>query len=200
MKYITVNLLGADAPRAGGLPIPAGVDLDPGLIAVVLVGGILAFGLPQFATWGVDHFLNDPATAQIDAMKNEVSRSKSGSQQLVERQKELEGLETDLNSLQGLVGHGGTWAAVLEELRAITPTDAWLTDLRTDGNHIEVTGNALDYKAVAYFYTNFQNSRNFAGPVLGAITEDAATQGAGGRHVVKFTIRASLIAPGLSGS
>jgi len=200
MKYITVNLLGEAAPRPSALALPAGVDLDAGLIAVVIVGGIVAFGVPQLATWGVERFLNEPATAQIEAMKNEVGRSKIGSQQLVERQKELEGLEGDLRSLQGLIGPGGTWAGVLEELRAITPTDLWLTDVKTEGQHIEVSGAALDYKAVAYFYTNFQNSRNFAGPVMGSVSEDAAAQGAGGRNIVRFTIRASIIAPGVTGS
>jgi len=196
MKTITINLLGGDAQKPSGLPIPSGIDLDPVLILIALVGLVMSFGLPNVLTWGVDHFLNEPADRQIQDQKAQMAKNTSGSQRMLERQKVLEGLENDLKALQGLVGQGGTWAGVLEELRAITPTDLWLTDLKTDGNRIEVNGSALDYKAVAYFYTNFQNSRNFAGPILGAINQ---TAGDNGRDVVRFSLRATIVTPGLSG-
>lgn len=196
MKYININLLGPEAQKPSGLAMPAGLDLDPVLIGIVVLGALFSLGVPNVLTWGVDKFLNEPASATIDANTRKLQGLKSGSLQLVERQKELETLEADLRSLQGLVGVGGRWASILEELRAITPTDLWLTSLKTEGDKIEMTGAALDYKAVAYFYTNFQNSRNFAGPILGTVAEQAGADGS--RPVVQFTMRASIVTPGVS--
>lgn len=195
MKTININLLGPEAQKTPAIPIPAGIDIDPIMIVIVLVGLAVSFGMPNVLTWGVDRFLNEPADRTLQEQKAEISRNKSGSQQLVERQKELEGLETDLKSLQGLVGHGGRWASILEELRAITPTDLWLTELRTDGSQLELSGAALDYKAVAYLYTNFQNARSFAGPILGNISEESGVSE--GRPIVRFAMRASIVTPGL---
>lgn len=197
MKYININLLGPDAQKPSALPIPAGLEFDPVLIGIVLLGSLVSFGLPNVLTWGVEKFLNEPAASTIDANTKKLQGLKSGSLQLVERQKELETLEADLRALQGLVGVGGRWASILEELRAITPTDLWLTGLKTEGDKLEMTGSALDYKAVAYFYTNFQNARNFAGPILGTVAEQAGIDGS--RPVVQFTMRASIVTPGVGG-
>ena len=196
MKYININLLGPEAQRSSGLAIPAGVDIDPVLIGIGAGGLLVAFAVPHMMAWGVDSFLNGPADQRIRAQEEEIKKNASGSQLLVERQKELQGLESDYQALQGLVGVGGTWASILEELRAITPTDLWLTEFKTDGGRIELAGSALDYKAVAYFYTNFQNSRNFAGPVLNAVSEESGT----GRATVRFSLRATIVTPGISGS
>ncbi len=197
MKYININLLGPEVQKTSALPIPAGIDLDPILIGIVVLGATLSFGLPNVLTWGVDTFLSAPADVTIAANNQKIKGLQSGSLQLVERQKELEALETDLHSLQGLVGLGGTWASILEELRAVTPTDLWLTQVTAENDKLEMTGAALDYKAVAYFYTNFQNSRNFAGPILGTVAEEAGGEGA--RPVVRFTMRVSIVTPGVSG-
>ncbi|MNX71485.1 Fimbrial assembly protein (PilN) [compost metagenome] len=95
-----------------------------------------------------------------------------------------------------LARQSATWKSVLEEVRDLTPTDAWLTRLSIDGgNKLKIEGKALDYRAIAFFYTNFQNANHFARPVLGSLQSESV----GGQAVIRFNLDCDINDQGLGG-
>ncbi|MBI6547009.1 MAG: PilN domain-containing protein [Cyanobacteria bacterium NC_groundwater_1444_Ag_S-0.65um_54_12] len=192
MRTININLLAPEPAAATGLSLPSQLDIDPLLILIGVIGVAVSFGIPNLTKWGVITFLCEPADRQIAEQEAELKHSEHGSQELVKRQKLVEGLETDYQVLQGLFSKRGVWVNILEELRGLTPTDVWFDSLTTTGNDITIVGNALDYRAIAYFYTNFQHARNFTAPSLSGIKLGAA----GDQSLVSFTLKATLAGAG----
>ena len=187
MKPITINLLGAET-KAVALALPSATQLDMPLVTIVAIGLIAVLGLPPLALWVVDTFLVNPATAQSDDLTRQIGQNKGAVKQLNLLQADVTKRQHDLDELEGLVGRGGGWASTLEELRNLTPTDLWLTSFRADSGGVSLSGDALAYKDVAYFYTNLQNARNFSAPIL----SNVAITTLAGQQVVQFSLHAAI--------
>jgi Tfp pilus assembly protein PilN len=190
MKTITINLLGDGTSEKFGLP---GLDVDPQLIVTAALSLGLGLLTPNVANMVLQHFLITPAIEQVAQLDQQIGASGTKATQLSNTQKEIEALESDYRVLLQLTQESGRWKDMLEELRDLTPTDMWFTQLNVDGNsRLMLTGYALDYRAVAFFYTNLQKSQSFARPVLGAIGSSVID----GQPVIQFQVDCDLNAPG----
>lgn len=168
MKTITINLLGESSSEKMGIP---GLDIDPQLL--IVAGLSLGLGLftPYVANMVLQHLLINPAIERVAQLDQEIGASGSKATKLANTQKEIDALESDYQVLLQLTRESGRWKDMFEELRDLTPTDMWFTSLGVGTNtKLTLTGYALDYRAVAFFYTNLQKSRSFSRPVLGAIS------------------------------
>lgn len=187
MKTIDINLIG-DRP-ASRLALAPELNIDPGLL-IAAVGGLAgAFLLPTLIGMVLDNFLITPTDAEIAQMKAKTGQSQAKSKEIEEIQKKAEALEGDYETLLVLAKQSGAWKTVLEEVRDLTPTDTWLTRLAiVEGTKLRLEGTALDYRSIAYFYTNLQNAGNFNHPVLGGLQSDAL----GPQTVIRFTVDCDL--------
>ena len=192
MKLLSINLL---APEDRSLSLGLAVDaqqLDPVLIGVIASGLVAVLALPPLVTWAIDTLLVNPATSQSQDLAAQINRNNGAGRKVKELQAEVDARKQDLAELEGIVGQGGHWGSTLEELRNLTPTNLWLTELKAASDDVDLTGEALDYKDVAYFYTNLQNAHDFAAPVLGTISMSSV----GSQAVVGFTLHATIVSPG----
>jgi Tfp pilus assembly protein PilN len=181
---INVNLLGEQADERIRLPI----DQDMLVLMGIGVGGmILAMLLPLIVNLFLSSVLIARENSEAERLDSILGRSSGELQQLDKKKEQLRSLESELTYLQSLMGQGAVWPTLMEELRVITPTEMWLTSVGINGNSLTVSAVALNYRAVAYFYTNLQNSTNFADPVLGAIsTNENAQKTPGALNTIAF--------------
>lgn len=192
MKIININLLG---DRPGNL-LPAGLNIDPDLLVKGVVGAVLAFLIPTLTVFSVDTFLLGPAVAENEQILRDLGANNNAGKDLKKDKEKAEALEKDYEVLLGIAGQSATWKSVLEEVRDLTPTDAWLTRLSIEsGNKLRLEGKALDYRAIAFFYTNFQNANHFARPVLGSLQ----SEGIGGQAIIRFSLDCDINVKGLGG-
>lgn len=187
MKTITINLLGESSSESK-LALP-GLDIDPQLLITAVLALGLGFLTPNVANWVLQTFMINPAVEQVAQLEQEIGASGNKATQLAQTQKEIESLESDYRVLLKLTQESGRWKDVFEELRDLTPTDMWFTGLTVgDNSKLTLTGYALDYRAVAFFYTNLQKSRSFARPVLGSIGSSVID----GQPVIQFQVDCDL--------
>ena len=183
MKTITINLLGETSSESK-LAIP-GLDIDPQLLITAALSLGLGLLVPNVANTVLQNFMINPAMEKVAQLDTEIGASGNKATQLAKTQKDIEALESDYRVLLGITQESGRWKDMFEELRDLTPTDMWFTALAVDGNtRLTLTGYALDYRAVAFFYTNLQKSRSFARPVLGAIGSSVID----GQPVIQFQV------------
>lgn len=186
MKTIEINLLGDLQPEPSlQLPDLAG-RIDGQLIKTLVIAVLIAFVPPALGSVVVDH-MTDQANAQLAELQNQISSNRRDASAIEALQQRVAATEQEVQDLQGLLAQGASnpWAPTLEEIRALTPTNLWLTGLSASNGSVSMTGTALDYDAIAYFYANLQHAHNLANPVLGAVTQDSAGQ-------VNFSLTASL--------
>ncbi|MNK52841.1 Fimbrial assembly protein (PilN) [compost metagenome] len=186
MKTITINLLGESSSDKLTLP---GLDIDPQLLITAALSLGLGFLTPNIANWVLQTFMITPSIERVAQLEQEIGASGNKATKLANTQKEIESLESDYRVLLKLTQESGRWKDVFEELRDLTPTDMWFTGLNVaDNSKLTLTGYALDYRAVAFFYTNLQKSRGFARPVLGSI----GTSTIDGQPVIQFQVDCDL--------
>ncbi|MEB3298614.1 MAG: PilN domain-containing protein [Candidatus Sericytochromatia bacterium] len=179
MKVLKVNLLPPEVKEFAGIQLPPYIaNLDPGLVFIVLVGTLSALLLPAGLTGFVETSLLAPAEEQIKVQDTELTKTKAGQRALLARQKALQAKESAYTALQAKIERSNPWAEVLEELRMLTPTDLWLTDLTANGDGFVLKGASLDSRSVAYLYTNLQTARHFSDPVLRPIRLQSDKEGA----------------------
>lgn len=194
MKTININLIG-DRP-ASKLALAPELDIDPGLLIAAVGGFAGAFLLPTMIGMVLDNFLITPTQAEIDRLKQSTNQSQVKTKEIARIQKEAEALEGDYNTLLTLAKQSGAWKTVLEEVRDLTPTDMWLTKLAIEGgSKLKLEGTALDYRSIAFFYTNLQNAGNFNHPVLGGLQSETM----GPQTVIRFTVDCDLAATPVGG-
>lgn len=194
MKTININLIG-DRPSAG-LALAPELNIDPGLLLAAVGGLAGAFLLPTVVGMVLDNFLISPTQDEISRLKASTTQSTAKGKEIERIQKQAEALEGDYNTLLSLAKQSGTWKTVLEEVRDLTPTDMWLTRLTiAEGSKLRLEGTALDYRAIAFFYTNLQNAANFNHPVLGGLQSDPM----GGQTVIRFSVDCDLAAEAVGG-
>lgn len=194
MKTININLIG-DRPTAG-LALAPELNIDPGLLIAAVGGFAGAFLLPTLIGMVLDNFLIAPTSAEIEQLKASTSQSLVKTKEIERIQKQAEALEGDYTTLLNLAKQTGTWKTVLEEVRDLTPTDTWLTHLNIEGgSKLKLEGTALDYRSIAFFYTNLQNASNFNHPVLGGLQSDSV----GGQTVIRFTVDCDLATEAVGG-
>jgi len=168
MKTITINLLGETSSESK-LAI-SGLDIDPQLLITAVLSLGLGLLVPNVTNMVLQNFMINPAIERVAQLDQEIGASGNKATQLAKTQKDIEALESDYRVLLQITQESGRWKDMFEELRDLTPTDMWFTGLHViDNNKLTLTGYALDYRAVAFFYTNLQKSRSFARPVLGSI-------------------------------
>ena len=168
MKTITINLLG-EASSESKLAI-SGLDIDPQLLITAVLSLGLGLLVPNASNLILQNFMINPAMERVSQLETEIGASGNKATQLAKTQKDIEALESDYRVLLQITQESGRWKDMFEELRDLTPTDMWFTGLNVaNNNKLTLTGYALDYRAVAFFYTNLQKSRSFARPVLGSI-------------------------------
>lgn len=182
MKTITINLLGDASSEKFGIP---GLDVDPQLLITAALSLGLGLLTPNVANMVMQNFLINPAIERVAQLDLQIGASGTKATQLSNTQKEIDALESDYRVLLQLTQDSGRWKDMFEELRDLTPTDMWFTQLGVDGNsRLTLTGYALDYRAVAFFYTNMQKSQSFSKPVLGAIGSSVID----GQPVIQFQV------------
>lgn len=190
MKTITINLLGESSAEPK-LAL-SGLDIDPRLLITTVLSIGLGLLVPNLANVIIQNFMINPAIDRVAQLDSEIGASGNKATQLANVQKEIEALESDYRVLLQITKESGRWKDVFEELRDLTPTDMWFTNLQVAENKLTLTGFALDYRAVAFFYTNLQKSRSFARPVLGAIGSTAIADQA----VIQFQVDCDLTTTG----
>ncbi len=179
---ITINLLGE--ATADKLKLP-GLNIDPQLLITAALSLGLGLLTPNVANMVLQNFLINPATEQVNLLDQDIGASGNKATQLANAQKQIEALESDYRVLLQLTQESGRWKDMFEELRDLTPTDMWFTNLDVGANtKLTLSGFALDYRAVAFFYTNLQKSRSFARPVLGSISSSVID----GQAVIQFQV------------
>lgn len=187
MRAINVNLLG-DRPGAK-LPIGTGISIDPSLIIVIGLGLICAFAIPGLAGWAIDSFMIAPTQSRIDEIKNSIGQNKGKASAINARAKQAEELEADFEAMSAYAHQSFAWRSVLEEIRDLVPTDMWLTMLTIDSSRrLHLEGRALDYRAIAYFYTNLQNATTFSAPILGNLTSSQVED----QSLVEFSVDCTI--------
>lgn len=192
MKAININLLG---DRPGSL-LPSNLNIDPELVLRGVVGMAIALVVPTLIGFSVDKLLLQPAIAENEHLRQSIGTNKNTATVLKRDKEKAEALEKDYESLLRLARQSATWKTVLEEVRDLTPTDAWLTHLSINsGNRLRIEGKAIDYRAIAFFYTNFQNATNFSRPVLGSLQSETV----GGQSVIRFSLDCDINIQGLGG-
>lgn len=186
MITINVNLLGERAEERIRLPI----DQDMLVLLGMGVGGmILAMLLPLIVNLVIDGVLISRETAEAERLNSILGRSSGEVKRISEQRAQLRSLEAEYSMLQRIDSQGAIWPSLLDELRSLTPTEMWLTGVHINGNTLTVDAQALNYRAVAFFYTNLQNSTNYADPVLGGInSDDAALTKPGARNTIAFQV------------
>lgn len=190
MKTITINLLGESSSEKLAIP---GLDIDPQILITAAVSLGLGLLLPNLANIILQNVMINPAMEQVQQLDQQIGASGNKATKLANVQKEIQALESDYRILLQLTQESGRWKDMLEELRDLTPTDMWFTSLTVGENtNLKLTGYALDYRAVAFFYTNVQRSRSFARPVLGAIGSSVID----GQPVIQFQVDCDLNASG----
>lgn len=186
MKQININLLGDVAPS---LNLGGDLDIDPALIITGAVGLLSALVLPNVLAVLMDNFLINPTSARIEQIQASIGANKGKATRLAQMQKQLQSLEGDYNTLLALAKESSTWKTVLEEVRDVTPTDMWLTQLSIEGSsRLKLSGVAINYQSVAFFYTNLQNANSFQHPVLGGLQ----TESSGAQTLIRFNVDCDL--------
>ncbi|HBN07820.1 MAG TPA: hypothetical protein DD435_03935 [Cyanobacteria bacterium UBA8530] len=175
MITININLVGEKGSEKIKLPVDVDADML-GLVGVGAAGFILALLIPFFFNFVVDGVLLARAARESERLKGVLGKSSGEMAKIGEYRTHLRALEEEYNLLKTLVGQGAIWPSILEELRTLIPTDMWVTNVAIGGNTLRITARALNYKSVAYFYTNLQNARNFGSPVLGPISSRGGTE------------------------
>lgn len=179
MKVLKVNLLPPESKEIAGIKLPPYLaNLDPGFVFIVVVGSVVALGLPVLMTGLVDTQLIAPADETLAKQNEQLKVTSAGKTKLSKRKNQLEQREQAYGALRSMIDRSNPWAEVLEELRMLTPTDLWLTDLSASGNTFVLRGSALDSRSIAYLYTNLQTARNFADPALKPIEMEPGEDGA----------------------
>ncbi|MBM3258907.1 MAG: PilN domain-containing protein [Candidatus Sericytochromatia bacterium] len=179
MKVLKVNLLPPESKEIAGVKLPPYLaNLDPGFVFVVVVGSIVSLGLPVLLTGLVDTQCVAKANATLADQEISLKASTADKSKLVKRKTTLEQKEQAYDALRSRIDRSNPWAEVLEELRMLTPTDLWLTELSASGTTFTLRGAALDSRSIAYLYTNLQTARNFADPALKPIEMEPGEDGA----------------------
>lgn len=192
MKTIDINLVGertGSKTALGALGNLRRLNLDYETLAPGVLALVAALIAPNVISWGVDTFLIAPTNARMEELQRDIGSNNSKAKKLARTQKQTTALESDYNALLVLSQQGSTWKTVLEQLRDYTPVDLWLTKMSFGkDSKLRIEGSALDYKSIAYFFTNLQGSTTFLRPVLGPMT--SAEQG--GQLLVNFSIDCEL--------
>ncbi|MEB3204520.1 MAG: PilN domain-containing protein [Candidatus Sericytochromatia bacterium] len=179
MKVLKVNLLPPESKEIAGIKLPPYLaNLDPGFVFIVVVGSIVSLGLPELLTAVVDTRFIAPAEETLTKQAEDLKLKSADKSKLVKRKTILEQKEKAYDALRSRIDRSNPWAEVLEELRMMTPTDLWLTELVSSGTTFTLRGAALDTKSIAHFYTNLQTARNFADPALKPIEMEPGEDGA----------------------
>lgn len=193
MTQININLLGDAAPS--GLGLSADLNLDPALIITGVVGMLSALIVPNVLAFLIDNYMIAPTEKHIEQIKTNIGANKGKATQLAQLQRQLNSMEGDYDTLLTLAQESSTWKSVLEEVRDVTPTDCWLTQLSIEGGtRLKMAGVAINYQAIAYFYTNLQNGTTFFRPILGGLQADQT----GGQSTIRFNVDCDL-KPGAGG-
>lgn len=168
MITISINLVG-DRQSETLLPFK-NIDEDMIGLALLFTGGFLAAViLPLILNFMIDSILISRVTRETERLQGVLGKSSGELQQIGKMREHLRSLESEYDMLKTLVGQGAIWPSILEELRTLVPTDMWITGVSIGGNSLKIDAKALNYRAVAYFYANLQNAKNFNTPVLGPI-------------------------------
>lgn len=190
MTTININLLPEElrAKPSGGSsmgdmpPKEALVPIGIGL-AIAVVIGLVPMLMENYMILPRE----EAVQAEEDRIKREIDKYKEmkKSLQALEQKKEL--LRQQVATLETVAGGRMQWAEMLNELRSVTPGNLWFDTMRTDSakGTLQVSGAALDYSSVAYFYRNLQNSDYFDAPVL---SRTEMSNGNNGVSLVSFTV------------
>ncbi|MGE5708262.1 MAG: PilN domain-containing protein [Bacteroidota bacterium] len=173
MITISINLIG-DRQSDSLLPFK-NIDEDMIGLALLFTGGFLAAViLPLILNFMIDSILISRVTRETERLQGVLGKSSGELQQIGKMRERLKALEGEYDMLKTLVGQGAIWPSILDELRTLVPTDMWITGISIAGNTLKIDAKTLNYRAVAYFYANLQNAKNFNTPVLGPIGMGAA--------------------------
>jgi type IV pilus assembly protein PilN len=129
---------------------------------------------------------------RVNQMQRDIEQFKPQLEQVDAFRKKKANLEKKIDVIDGLDRARSGPVRVLDELATHTPERLWLTSLNTKGASIELEGESLDNELVAVFLRALGDS-----PYFDQVDLDGTelSSGAGGLKVVKFSIRANLVAP-----
>jgi Tfp pilus assembly protein PilN len=191
MRPININLAGSKpATRLAAVP-----ELDLDLIlsfAPYVVALAVGWLLPKVVGSAFDAFVLTNLQRTIDENNQRIGANKGKAKELQAIQAEATRLEEDARAMQQDVKSDQAWQDVLDEIRVLTPTGLWLRTLKFDKRRLILEGSALEYRDIAYFVTNFQNSRRFNAPVLGNLSASIS----GNQTVIQFSLECDIAAGG----
>ncbi|MEB3187140.1 MAG: PilN domain-containing protein [bacterium] len=191
MRPININLAGAKpATRLAAVP-ELDLDLIISFVPAVLAC-LVALVAPKIVGTVFDSFVISGLQRSIDETNQRIGANKGKAKELQTIQNEAIQLEEDARAMLGVVQSEQGWQDVLEEVRILTPTSLWLRGLKIEKSHLVLEGAALDYRDIAYFVTNFQNSPRFVQPVLG----DLSASVSGTQTVIEFKLECNVVQGG----
>lgn len=191
MRPININLAGAKpTTRLAAVP-----ELDIDLIISFVPAGLailVALFTPKLVGTAFDTFVISGLQRSIDETNQRIGANKGKAKELQTIQTEAIRLEEDAQAMLGVVQSEQGWQDVLEEVRILTPTSMWLRGLKIEKNHLVIEGSALEYRDIAYFVTNFQNSSRFVQPVLGDLNASVS----GTQTFIDFKLECNVVQGG----
>ena len=175
---IKINLLPRERVRR---PVIA-----PRLLVLVVAGGVIAgVTVSTFYLNTRNALIRNKITqvnVQIEALRPKIAR-------VEELGKQIEAARRKEQLLKRLEAARVPWMAVLEELRAVLPTDVWLNQIAAgDEGDLVFSGYGMTYEAVARFMVNLEASKMFEGVDLSI----GQKLNVAGREVVNFSVTGRL--------
>ena len=161
---IRINLLGVPKPKRGrrpGIAVP-GVSAGPNLFVIIAVLLVVFLG-GNFYYW---HLLNQDATrlaTALEAAKRENVRLADIKAKYTDLEKQKDQYERRVNVIHQLQKSQSGPAALLTLIGdTVNATDAvWLSNMREEGNNINLDGVALSVDAVANLMLNLKKTGAF---------------------------------------
>lgn len=127
---------GAAIPTISLLASPSGMLFPRSLVTKLLAGAIVLLSISAAIIYSQKHIR---ALAEAETQAQEIRDRAESVRNRIQRSEET--IQT-LAKLHRMKREGVTTLQVLEELSRILPDTAWLTDLRIDGNEVEISGMA----------------------------------------------------------
>ncbi|MDR5695454.1 MAG: PilN domain-containing protein [Armatimonadota bacterium] len=176
---IRINLLPEERERRPRFRLPRLSTFALLLLLLVLLG----------TWWTYLTVRNSRLEAEVRRLDEEIALLRPKVQQVEALRSRIEQARRREALLRRLEQAVFPWDHVLEEVRALTPKDVWLTNLASDerGN-VTIGGFGLSYAAVARFIANLEASPSFHEVDLGG----SQKQQIAGRSVVNFTLTCRL--------
>jgi type IV pilus assembly protein PilN len=197
---IRINLLGVERQKA-----PAVGGIDPAQRTTIACGLVLVAGLAVVGWWYWS-LGNESARVdqQIAAAQQEAARLQSLLAEVEQFEQQRTQLTQRVQLIEQLRNGQSVPVQLLDHVNRSLPDQLWLTDMEQDGSVVTMQGRATTLVGVSDFVANLGTGSLLQRPIDIVNTQmetvSGAAQGQQPIDLIRFTVRASLAAPGGRGA